>query len=554
MPARLRPYLVIAALTLGLGTAWTIADWSNLSALVLPDTDDAMRLQQVRDWLAGQPLSDVSQHRLAGGLAMHWSRIPDLLLAASIFALRPLTGTAWAEVSAVIGVPLLHFAALLLLVRSTVLAIAPRAAATAVVLAALSYPASALFMPGRIDHHALQLLLVLLQVRALLAPSERGSGIVAGLAVATGAAVGLETLPFAVLTATIVVIGWLRGDGGGRQTGFGLAIGIGLLALLPLAGRGGDCDTIGPLAAPTIAGGLALAALARIDHHRAGFLAVTAAALAILAWPAAQPCLAGPYATVDPLVARLWLAQVGEAQPLFAATPAAAIAYAGLLVAGLVAGGWLAWRRGGSWWLLLAYQALAAGITLAQLRGAHVGAALAVVPLATLLSEQRLRGRTSAVLALWIGGAGLSYPLLAGTLAPRAAVAANGPDCSTPALLATLNALPAGRVMAGIDLGAYLIAGTHHSAIAAPYHRNNAGNAAMYRFFLGAPDRARAIARHWGVDYVVVCSGSMGDVRTPPGTIAGGVRPAWLRPLRAAGRASVVFSIDHDLSDARRSR
>ena len=60
-------------LAFALVLAWSLRDWQNLSALRLPDTDDVMRLQQIRDWLAGQRFSDVSQHRLgAGGLAMHW--------------------------------------------------------------------------------------------------------------------------------------------------------------------------------------------------------------------------------------------------------------------------------------------------------------------------------------------------------------------------------------------------------------------------------------------------------------------------------------------------
>src|SRR6185436_10904859 len=48
-------------------------------------TDDAMRLVEVRDFLAGQGWFDLTQYRLAPpGLPMHWSRLIDLPLAALI--------------------------------------------------------------------------------------------------------------------------------------------------------------------------------------------------------------------------------------------------------------------------------------------------------------------------------------------------------------------------------------------------------------------------------------------------------------------------------------
>lgn len=39
------------AVALLLSAVWAIRDWAALSALHLPDTDDVVRLQQIRDWL-----------------------------------------------------------------------------------------------------------------------------------------------------------------------------------------------------------------------------------------------------------------------------------------------------------------------------------------------------------------------------------------------------------------------------------------------------------------------------------------------------------------------
>ena len=64
-----------------------------------------MRLQQVRDWLAGQPFADLAQHRLGlpPGVEMHWSRIGDLGPAAIIVMLEPLLGRHGVQVLGDVG-------------------------------------------------------------------------------------------------------------------------------------------------------------------------------------------------------------------------------------------------------------------------------------------------------------------------------------------------------------------------------------------------------------------------------------------------------------------
>ena len=80
-----RDAALASAIALLLSAVWAIRDWTALSALHLPDTDDVVRLQQIRDWLGGQAFGDLAQHRLGlGGVEMHWSRLPDLAPAAII--------------------------------------------------------------------------------------------------------------------------------------------------------------------------------------------------------------------------------------------------------------------------------------------------------------------------------------------------------------------------------------------------------------------------------------------------------------------------------------
>src|SRR5688572_18941590 len=104
-----RDALVAILLACVLAAAWAFWDWHQLSALRLPDADDVMRLQQIRDWLGGQRFNDLSQHRLgeAPGLAMHWSRLPDLAPGAIIALLTPWFGAYRAELVAVLTWPTL---------------------------------------------------------------------------------------------------------------------------------------------------------------------------------------------------------------------------------------------------------------------------------------------------------------------------------------------------------------------------------------------------------------------------------------------------------------
>ena len=90
--------------------AWSIhQNFHAISMLGLTDTDDNMRLMQVRAWLNGQGWYDLRQYRMnpPGGFNIHWSRIVDLPLAALIVGLKPFVGQAWAERWAIGLAPLL---------------------------------------------------------------------------------------------------------------------------------------------------------------------------------------------------------------------------------------------------------------------------------------------------------------------------------------------------------------------------------------------------------------------------------------------------------------
>ena len=543
-----------------LAAAWALRDWHQLSALRLPDTDDVMRLQQIRDWIAGQPFTDLSQHRLgeAPGLAMHWSRLPDLVPAAIITVLAPLLGMHQAELIAVFSWPTLWFAAALFLVTRIARSIGgPGTARTALIVAAIASPATTIFLPGRIDHHGLQIVLLLIVTRTLIRPPTLGDGLTAGLAAAASLVIGMETAPLLVAAGLAMAIEWLfaRHAADDRMMGFGIALAAGLLgaSIIFKTDQWGyaACDSFTATAwrgvviaafAPML---LALGARDATRPAMRALLAILVAGVIGAGVIMVAPQCLTPYGMVDPLLARLWLGKVGEAQPLFAAAPGVAIGYAGVMVAGVAA---TAWRfhmtRDNRWIALLLLQSAALALTCVQLRGAYAGAMLAAPGLAAVIGEARRRG-TAWLAGAWILSAGMLYPLAAEALTrhdaepPGGQLAGQGhASCTSPEALATLRSLPPGRLLAPLDLGAYAVGMTRLSVVGAPYHRNNAGNLAVYRFFLGGADEATVIARKWSVSYVALCSDSFSELGSDAAgkdqvltQLRTGRTPAWLQPL-----------------------
>lgn len=558
------------SLAIVLAIGWAFRDWHNLSALRLPDTDDVMRLQQIRDWLAGQRFDDLAQHRLgaAPGLAMHWSRLADLVPGGILAALTPLAGSHAAELTAVLVWPTVLFAVALTLTGRIARAVGGAALArTAIVVAGIAYPATTIFLPGRIDHHGLQIVLLLVVMRALLARPGLNAGLVAGLATAASLVVGLETAPLLAATAALLAGDWVGARPGAddRMMGYGVGTAVGLLVASILFRTDQwlypACDGFTAIAwraevtcafAPLM---LALAARDVTRPAKRAVLGVVIITLILVGAVMISPACLSPYGGVDPSLQRLWLGRVGEAQPLFAAPAGTALGYAGVMIAGIAATAWRLLRtRDRRWTVLLTVQVAALALTCWQLRGAYAGAILAAPALASVIAAARKRG-AGWMAGAWLASAGMLYPIAAEALAPApalpapAATATQG-ACTGPEALALLAALPGGRLLTPLDLGAYALASSRLEVVGAPYHRNTAGNLAVYRFFLGTPDQAARIAHDWRVRYVAVCDDSFAELPTPPRLAAqlrAGHVPAWLRPAGEVGGLTLYSVVPGNL-------
>ncbi|MGE5723209.1 MAG: AcrB/AcrD/AcrF family protein, partial [Sphingomonadales bacterium] len=188
--------------------------WGMIQGFFLPDTDDNMRIMQVRGLLKGQGWFDLRQYRLDPpyGANIHWSRLVDLPIAGIILALRPFMSGALAEKVAVAVAPMLP---MLVAMAGTGLAarriIAPKAAILAMALLVLcAHSARLMWAPMRIDHHGWQLAFLSLVVAGMTDPKRVRGGLTVGLASAASLTIGLEMLPYLALTGAIHGLRWIR--------------------------------------------------------------------------------------------------------------------------------------------------------------------------------------------------------------------------------------------------------------------------------------------------------------------------------------------------------
>lgn len=563
-----RDLLLAAALGLIFSVFWAIGDWDRLGRLVLPDTDDMMRLAQIRDWLAGQAFDDWSQRRAGPpeGASMHWSRLNDLAPAAIIAALTPLAGRHAAEVAAVLAWPALLFTLnLFLLARIARRLWSAEAAPIASVLGALAYPGITAFLPGRIDHHALQTVMVELTLLALTRPAGVRGGLAAGACAAASLVIGLETAPQLAALLLVPFALWIVRGAAERERLLGIGVGLcgatglAVLWLRPRLWSRDLCDAFTPASSTAaLLGGAALIGLAlatpKLRDSRVRLLAGGTAGAVVLAvvlggFPA---CLAGPYGAVHPFLLAEYMPHITETIGLLAQPDlASAIGMGGLTLTGVVGAVWMVARRPARWPVTAPAAAVvlaSAAVALYQLRGVYLGSPLAAPVLAGLVlaARRRLSHRALALAGAWLLSSGVAHASAA-VLANRLVVGPRAPEgtatgsCEAGRTGAALDRFAPGVVMTGVNHAAYLIAATRHSSVGASYHRNDRGNVAMYRFFLSPPARAAAIARRWRVDYAAFCPGDFGEIdvtRRYPGSVAallaaGRTPPGWRRlPLR----------------------
>ena len=551
--------------------AWYVYDrWTAIRWFALGDTDDNLRMMQVRGLLRGQDWFDLRQYRLNPpvGADIHWSRLVDLPIAGLILALRPLVGGAAAERWAVGLAPLLPY---LLLIFSTSLTVRrlvdPRAYPLAI--AALIYAGSTngMFMPERIDHHGWQLAFLALAVSAVADPRRIRGGLTLGLAAALSLSIGLEMMIYLAILAAAMVLFWIVDRSERERLGaYAIALGggtaAGFLLFASHANRAAVCDALSPVwLSDALLGAALLYALAWLspaDWKRRLALAAAAgvavAAFHALAWPHCLTRLEG----VSPEVHQLWLSHVREARPVYRHGAQVAALILALPVTGAI--GWLLmiwWNRSDREKIRRVAAAAVPGFAATallfwQTRTGPAAQMLALPGAAALvwLLVPRVWSSNSSIVKIFgvsgvvVAGLGAAVPLAVDYLPQKkrtqreVAIERANRLCSSLWGLRPVALQPRGIVFTFVDYGPRLIAVTHHDSIIGPYHRNGQQIADVMNAFRGSEEQARALIAKYRSDYLLTCPNSSTTTifmaEAPKGFYAQlqrGQVPDWLTPV-----------------------
>ena len=584
-----RGRIVVALWLCGAVMAAALAAITPVLDGALPDTDDYMRFVQVFKWLddGGWYVARETRVNPPDGLDNHWTRLADIPLAAVVFVAEPWIGRERAVMAAAIAVPgTLLLALVFVLSWAARPLVARRDAGHALLVVFCVLPLVVRYLPGRVDHHGWQLLLLAAALGALVrmavAPRYRGPAWIGALALAAGLWVGGEVLPWlALLSATLALLWVINGNFLHAGNGFRHAVVLlaACVALLPLAlpaDRWLDetCDAYGTaylaFAGFICAFWLGIRLASRRVRGVGARLAVAGVSGGIvsLAFAALFPaCLAGPYAAVSPELGD-WLAHMPEtrsAASLAQEGSAAAVfwlfnplaAFAVVLVRGITAHG----RTRTLWLIHGVFLGAALALAFWQARFLPTAHLLSVIPLTSLLGAiwRRCDARFSVAprVVAKIATLVLITPLPAILIASASgddSFEIAGPVCDLRRAAAALNDERTfgdreRRIAGFIDMGPEFLFRTRHSVFAAPYHRNSAGMLVVSRLFTAYSETAASrVAYRHGIDIIALCPGKPemelyadGSGATFVERLAAGDHPGWLEPIALPGEDGVML-------------
>lgn len=526
---------------------------------VLGDTDDATRLTEVRELIAGQPWFDMRLWRFGGAepLISHWSRIIDLPLAALVMAFSTVLGQDMAEVVMRMVWPTALSGAIAFAVARYCETFTDRKTALLAVLLVVPCTGHFQFTPGRIDHHNAMIIGAVAGTFALLAALDRPRmGWLAGLLLGFGCAVGFEGLGLTLAALGLVTLSalFVSDDLAGvarAATGYAVTLFVAYAVFGP--GRPDGLVACDALSVNLIA--LAGCGAAGVwGAHRArengwsqlvAFGILAGAGLVGLAlYGYAQPaCLAGPYGQVEPRLGPIWLDHVSEVRSLwavsqssladglsFAGYPLIALGYGVLVLRGRLM------PHAATYFAVFAVTVL---LGLWQIRllpyASFLSVPLIAVGLFRRVSEPALVVRALPMQAGWglaggiaAGFAGIAtvgFVLMSGqpgvaatpVVTTSEATPSDFASCTSGKSIKGLAGLPKGLAVNDIDLGSYLVAWTKLSVMSAPYHRMGRSILAAHDLLHASAPEAAWRMKATGARYVVLCP-ALGDtvaVRAP---------------------------------------
>lgn len=536
------------------------------------DSDDVMRLVQIKDLLAGQSWFDHMQYRLGlgEGTLMHWSRLVDLpiILLTNFFDLFFDQDTA---LSIAISIwPPLTYAFLVIGCALAGWGLKMKCAVNvALVTCFLSFMLHYRFVPGAIDHHNLQLGMLALGAGSLGA-AERNSwlAVLSGIAFATSAAIGIEVLFLVAAACAFVAVEWAWCGKDRRDVAikFGASFALTLASIFAVTVAPSNylvkaCDTMSVVMfAVGALGGIGLATIAWAVSSlsrfvRAQILAIFGCALLIFIRFFAPECLHDPLGDLSSTVRTFWLGSVDEARPMLTGSLndlMQIVLRIPAFVIGPAVAIWYIWKdEARRAHILFGLLLLCANIlTLVQVRFGVFGqlfALLLFIYWVTKFWNIRQEGGSSEIGYLFV--LALSLPAMWKLSAGSVDFANKGDNKVAieietaetgrfDEILKSLEDLPTGRVYSPIMWSVDILNETPHSVLAGNYHRNARDIELFYHIAWMNEADAEAALRMYDFDYVVIGFNQfIGADMVPEGEdsfiegIKEGHIPAFLEPL-----------------------
>ncbi len=547
----------------------------------LGDTDDAMRLVQLREYLKHGNWFDLHTNRVGGaeGYTTHWSRIPDAIMAGIFFMIQPFTSLEFAERVTRMVYPGLWIA--IPAVASSLFTYWFTGNRLVVVIMVFLFALNPFtfvqFGAGRIDHHNAQIALsVLTLVAAALQKVDFRFAILSGISIGVMFTIGLEALPFAVVAAAAVAVNYaFYEDGKKAAQGFAAA-----MVLTTLLGFGVSfppsqylqtaCDALGfNLVAAIVLGGGVLfvwSGAQRLSNSlvsRSIGLGIAALCAAVTYANIDPACLGGPFGHVNPAVKPMWLDRVIEMQPPLrwgaVEQNFKSLRFLYILVLAIPAMIILLLKRQNR--KDFAFLVLLSGFAVSVILGfmnmristyiswfATPLVCLAIVNLIETLVRPKLI--VSFVLIVLCSPVAMLFWEKPFSSTVQAESSLESTPCNATQNYAALADLPKGLVLAEIDRGPYVLAHTEHSVVAAPYHRMSDKIIEVMNFFsMEVSDQSRQTANRLGAQYVLFCSleNTKADSLKSSSLISSlqsGNAPTWLEKIELPkGNPLVLFRL-----------
>lgn len=506
------------------------------------DVDDQLRELQIRSLMSGQghwfdlSLPFVS---MPEAYVSPWSRLVDLPYVAIAWLLRP-----WLPVEQGLSVAFHTWPPIMLAIFGLLAAAAVRRLMGGLAMSGTAFSLSLVLMtmlmsigvlefsPGRIDHHNVQII-ALMMIFGGLVRWDRIGGLMVGAGAAISTVIGLECLPFVTIVYAGLVACHIAGFGDIRRVIVPASVSMIVVTVVsafaflgPVGALSTQCDAFSAPYIVLLCGfslilGAGAALQGRGTHPLVKLLSLAVPGALLLGGAALifPSCLAGPYGIIDPLSRALWFDRIWQEKSL------------------------LYFYEGGRYNLLFllgltaSFAILALPFPIACLRKGQYGPAIGYLMAAgalvlTFLVTRNIRFPTvllpiflPAVVAMYTGArpafgracglaaVGLVALLIGGRFwfppvqKPFDAIDyMAGLDCKEQDF-SVLASVPAGRIALpqGLGLQVAFAAPPGFSVGAIPFHRASPGMRRMYEAFLTSDPvlRRQALAPF---DYVAVCA------------------------------------------------